>query len=70
MRDRMAPESCRLKNHYPTEGMAEDARLRLQDEHGWLLKVYACRSCDEFHLTRVRVGGNPVPIVGSHHADA
>jgi hypothetical protein len=53
-----------MKNHWPTEKMAEKARLRQQEKHGWLLYVYQCDQCGEFHLARVKSDGKPIPIVG------
>lgn len=62
--ERLRPPSCRHKNRYSTKGMAEQARKKRQQRYGWLLKVYECRHCHDYHLARVKVGGNPVPIVG------
>ena len=56
-------QSCRSKNHYPTEYMAEQARLHRQEKFGWLLHSYQCDQCGEFHLARVKHRGNPIPIV-------
>ena len=64
LKDRLRPPSCRLKNHYMTKRGAEKARVRIQDKHRWLLRVYDCDHCHEYHLSRFRVDGKPVPIVG------
>lgn len=57
--------SCRQKNHYPTEHMAEQARLARQEKHGWLLNHYVCDQCGEWHLARAKTReGKPIPIVG------
>jgi hypothetical protein len=69
MKTETRSQKCRWKNHYPTMAMAERARVRNQNRHGWLLKIYKCTECDEFHLSRFRVRGKPVPIVGPRNPD-
>lgn len=61
---KLRTQSCRMKNHYTSLTFAEEARLRQQEEHGWLLVSYLCDQCGEYHHARRRVQGKPIPIVG------
>lgn len=63
---KLRSESCRFKNHYSTLALAEEARLRQQEEHGWLMNSYLCDECDEYHHARTKARGRPIPIIGGY----
>jgi hypothetical protein len=43
---------CGRKKAYSTYNFAEKIRLRCEAERGTKLRVYNCRYCQRFHLTK------------------
>lgn len=60
----LRPTACRTKNHYPTRQIAEAARSRLQNEHGWVLHSYQCPDCTQWHVARTKHEGQYIVYLG------